>query len=708
MPPGLFSFGDSRRSGAGDADVHWNVVQALLEDDDRRAARVYRYPETRRESFLGGLNRLAPQTASEILSTGRRLDTASRLAAWPTVAVSGMLNGGKTSLVASFLSPRGRQRTLRGVGNRQGTHRFVLWLPEAWRDDVELFELLLERIGEAIGGSVEMLSPDPEVAHDQYNNAAGSEALLSVPLVATDAGLNDAGIGLLDCPDIVSDEAFGLGSPEDRRALLSKAAMICSAFIVVASIESSRDTTLGDLLRIAADLMPGVPRILAVNKVRPGQTPDQVRETFEPLTDNHGIESIYAAYDFEIPASDPFIPKIDGASTIKDDDRLPTFFSISADPDDNPPAAIPSERMLAALPERLDRGRLFALFESSQRESLSRVIWKSGWGQLKSDAMASGEQTITAQDALLDAALEFFAHRDFGGRVTELRLIQNERIVNQLMESFIATAPWYAKWGVKLSNWTGRIVGRAKKAAGVFRLSPAMEHVASDVKQKLRGGEVGGLLTPSRLVEAIRRHAGYPVMSHWPPPERIDEDGDATTQYAEAAEVSISRFAREGIADMNQRRLDEATRQMWAEVPMGKKLVAGVTPLAAALTTFSTVLLAPIDFGASAVFAASVSELLVATGLAGAAAWWAGNKNIRNIEFQAARQQLTDFHAILCDVHGVARPQIAPSIRVLDRSEVLAVSSVARGESIGGYVLPWVHAREEFADELRKILPPPQ
>ena len=134
-------------------------------------------------------------------------------------------------------------------------------------------------------------------------------------------GLDEAGIGLLDCPDIVSDEAFGLGSPQARRELLGKAATLCSAFIVVTSAESSRDTTLGDLLRIAADLMPGIPRLLAVNKIRPRQTPDQVYETFQPLARNHGIETIYAAYDFDVPASRPFIPGIRPDSGIAGADR---------------------------------------------------------------------------------------------------------------------------------------------------------------------------------------------------------------------------------------------------------------------------------------------------------------------------------------------------------------------------------------------------
>lgn len=56
----------------------------------------------------------------------------------------------------------------------------------------------------------------------------------------------------------------------------------------------------------------------------------------------------------------------------------------------------------------------------------------------------SRERTVKAQTCLLQAALEFFAHRE-AGDVTELRLHHSERIIRQLTESFAVTAPWYAR-----------------------------------------------------------------------------------------------------------------------------------------------------------------------------------------------------------------------------------------------------------------------
>ncbi len=376
--------------------IDWPTLQALLEDDDRRAAIEYTYPTDRRDSFLQATRQLAPKLVHDLLATGRQVHTAERLIDWPTVAVAGMLNSGKTSLVATFLSKAGQARTLRGANNNQGTHRFVLWLPAAWEQDAELWALLMERMGNALGKRPEILSADPETAHRQYNNKDGNAEALAVPLIATDPALNSIGIGLLDCPDIVSDAEFGLGSPEARRELLGRAASLCSAFLVVASAESSRDSTLGDLLRMAADLMPGVPRMLAVNKVRPQQTPDLVYETFQPLARSNGIETIYAAYDFEVPGSVPFIPKLKDeilTEEVTHCDRLPVFFSIVEGSNNNPPACIPEDRLLISLPTKLDRGQLFEKFSQALTSSLRNVIWEEAYVMLDRDSSAAQRAT---------------------------------------------------------------------------------------------------------------------------------------------------------------------------------------------------------------------------------------------------------------------------------------------------------------------------
>lgn len=698
----------SRHSTAADSrEVDWAALLSLLEDDDQRAPIDRVYPRSRRESYLGVLRELDSTLSTDVLASGRKLQTASQLIDWPTVAVAGMLNGGKTSLVSTFLSDRGRRRTLRGSGNHQGTHRFVLWLPSRWRTEAELWSLLMQRIGDAVGGQPEMLAEDPEDAHRQYNNAEGREDLLSIPLVATDEALNEVGIGLLDCPDIVSDEAFGLGSPQTRRELLGRAATLCSAFLVVAPADASRDSALGDLMRIAADLMPGVPRMLAVNKVRPRQTPEQVLEAFEPLSKTHGISTVYAAYDFDIPDSKAFIPQPHADDRVAEpmndsDDPIPVFFSIDPDPDQNPPAAIDAERLLSALPTRLDRGQLFEKFQLALQSGLRNVVWDRGMATIDRQAGQSHERTTRACDCLLESSLEFFAHREIGGVVSELRLLQNKRVVRQLSESFVATAPWYARWGVQMN---AKLRGALGGFADFFRrLTPSAlaQSAAEEVRNKLASGEFGGFLTPERLIAAIDRFGGTAALPHLPP---INET-NVKAFWLDAAEAVILRFERNGVTALDPRRLDEATRQMWNQVPTHKKLVAGLTPLAATLAAFGGVLMIPIDFGATAVGLASIPELFAASGLATFATLWAGDKSMRNVGHQAARQQLSDFHAILCDTLGVCRPDPPPMIRIAAVSETLTVSKVPAGDPLDPeMVLPMMRLRDEFRQELQRQLP---
>jgi hypothetical protein len=697
-----------RRKGKGQT-VNWTALLGLLEDDDRRAAVERTAPTSGRESFLAALRGIEPDVAEEVLAAGRQLHTAAHLVDRPTVAIAGMLNSGKTSLVATFLSPRGRRRTLRGANNAEGTHRFVLWLPSAWKSDVELWGLLLSRIGDALGKPPELLSEDPVEAHDQYNNRAQDPEAVGVALLATDPALDRLGIGLLDCPDIVSDEAFGLGSPETRRTLLGRAATLCSAFLVVTAVESSRDTTLGDLLRIAADLMPGVPRLLAVNKVRPRQTPDQVHEAFRPLVRAHGIDTLFAAYDYDVPASRPYIPNdpmqgrdgdagpgegLGGDTDGPEEEPLPVFFSVSPDPDENPPAAVADDRLLSALPNRLDRAQLFERFRLALESGLRTAVWDHGMGRLEGHARESRERSERARECLLEASFDFFAHRDVGGEVTELRLHQSERIVRQLSESFAATAPWYARWGVRMNARMRRLVGGAGDFVRQLTPTALAEKTASDLKDKFRHGEYGGLLTPERLIKAIRRHGGEAALPHW----------GEQSPWEEAAETAMQRFQRDDFTALDPRRLDEAVRQMWREIPMHRKLATGLTPLLAMFATFGAVLTVPLDLGANLLLSASIPELLAAAGLTTLSAMWAGGKNSRDVGQQAAKQQLANFHAVVCDSFGVARPDSPPVVMVAGKPERLPGSQIAFRESVGPS-LGVYRVRDEFRQELQQQLP---
>lgn len=690
----MFGFGKA----TDNQPIRWSQLRALLEDDDQRAAIDRLYPEPGRESYLAALRRTERGLAEAVFVAGRQLERAAPLAEQPTIAIAGMLNSGKTSLVANFLSPQGRARSLRGLNNRQGTHRFVLWLPEAWQQDAELWGLLMQRIGDTLGQPPELLASEPEQAHRQYNNADGDESQLAVPLVATDPALDQAGLGLLDCPDIVSHASFGRGGPESRREMLGRASTLCSAFLVVTTPEQFRDATLADHLRIAADLMAGVPRYLAVNKVRPRQTPEQVWETFQPIAEQHGVDKIYAAYDFDIQDSRPFIPdsvlQADRVATAAGD-PLPVFFSLRPDADINPPAAIPADRLLINLPGQLDRTQLFNRFRVALEASLRTAVWDRGYQHLQDAAAESNQHAQRAQRYLLETVLEFFAHRQPGGGIDELRMLQNEEIVKQLTTIFAAAAPWYARWGVRLNSYIVRITRGARELFDQIVPTTAARQQAEKVRRQLATGEVGGILTGERLAHALQQHGATAV---------LPGDPDEITIQQRCIEA-IERFRREDLTRLDEQQLTASVREMWKEVSVKEKLRVGLTPLTVALAGFGAVLLIPVDFGGTAaVAAASIPELLAAAGLATLANYWSGRQATQSIGQQAARRQVSNFTAVLCDAFGIPRFLEKPEVVVKETALTLPKPQIPAGPPPRNAMLLW-QLRDAFRSDLDQLLP---
>lgn len=690
----MFGF---RRSKTTES-IQWRTVLPLLEDDDRRAPLIRVYPSQGRESFLGALSRIDPSVEAAVRSAGKQLHWASEVVNYPTVAIAGMLNSGKTSLVATFLSEAGRNRTLRGTANHEGTHRFVLWLPEKWKTDEECFGMLMSRIRDALGSAPEMLATDPVEAHRQYNNAAKSLAASSVPLIATDSDLDRAGIALLDCPDIVSDAAFGLGSPEQRRELLGRSATLCSSFIVVAAPEQSRDSTLSDLLRIASERMPGVPRILAINKVRAkNQTPTQVHEAFVPLIERHDISALYAAYDFEVESCRPYIPRDlqnTTAHPLAVGDELPIFFSVSPEADQNPPAAIAKDRLLASLPGQLDRSKLSEQFQLALENRLRAVVWDEGYRLLRENIHQLTADSDAARKSLLSAALEFFAIEDASGSIHELRLHQSERILRQLSESFAATAPWYARWNVKMHSTIKRVFGGAGDFVRQLLPTAQMHSAAERIKQEIKDGTVGGLVTAAKLKNTLQDHLSLaPWKSHSP-------------WLEEACETAIYRYERDDFTSLDPRRLDAACREMWAQLDTTQKVRAGLTPLAMLLATVGGVLMIPVDFGTTVFASASIAELLAAAGLTALSAHWAGRQSIESVGQQAARQQLCDFHAVLCDTFGIARSETPMTISIRGLQVTMPKPTILHRDPVAP-PLPTFQLQSSFENELRQVLPPP-
>ena len=217
------------------ASEPWQQLAELLQTQEDTAALRRVFPPTPQAlSLIDGLahsdvavtpaaNAVGKELSESLKGLIDHLKVFEQISRCPIIAITGLLNAGKSSLLASYLSPENRNRVLRGLSNDAGTHRFVLWLPKIWWDEPELLSTLISFLTSLFGHAPEHLSNDPEVAAMQYNGRIMSEALmrdpmnadqgspsqlatqtnaanpLSVPLIAYDEGLNGfaPGIGRL-------------------------------------------------------------------------------------------------------------------------------------------------------------------------------------------------------------------------------------------------------------------------------------------------------------------------------------------------------------------------------------------------------------------------------------------------------------------------------------------------------------------------------
>ncbi len=689
---------------------NWQSLLAKLRASDSDGTYVCEsWPMDRGISFfdaLGGVKSPDDASASgddpeqEILLLGTSIERNEKMANCPIVAVVGMLNSGKTSLVATFLSEAGQARVLRGDANREGTHRFILWVPQGWRDDPQTWSSLHELLRDTFGAPVEDLSDAPDEAHKQYNNREGAGQHLGIPLVATDPALDQLGIGLLDCPDVQS-ESFVMDTEQEnvRLQFVSKAARLCSAFVVVTSLSDARDGTLERIVTVVGKRMPGVSRFMAVNRIRPRYTPAQVREDLNDFLQRHDMDACFGAYHFEIADSSKYTPPAPEDISQGPGEPLPLFYELNPDDEKNPPNEIDDASYLVHVAGQLDKGQLFrertqALWQelgSSTRRSLEQI-----------KAYATEQQTRTRKllEMLQGAALDCLGRKDDHGQVIELRLHLTRLLGNQMLESITRLAPWYLKPGLWMNKWVRHATNVLRSTTTdlnpVAKAKAKAKESADKIKQlekRLTGSGHGALITPDRLARALRAE-GFVEASE------IDR-----SLVEEKCETIISRFHTENETALDADKLDQAVAEMWLKVPRWKKWTAAATSLGTLMLSMTAAMMIPLDMGASVIFAASLPELVAAAGVSGVASFLVGRQSLKDAEFEAARIQLGDFFAIACDELGLPR-QLATAklhFEVAGSRKTMHPSSLRERTATQPLVALWT-VREAFAGEVEELL----
>jgi hypothetical protein len=604
-----------------------------------------------------------------------QLSVFEQMSRCPILGITGLLNSGKSTLLATYLSSSGRRRVLRGLSNLAGTHRFVLWLPTQWRTEPALMGTLEAFLAKLFGHAPEPLSDQPEEATRQYNGqvlspcVSGTDAM-SIPLVAYDQGLDKVGLGLLDCPDIQTGywSASSMTSPggndlaAQRQLRLASVGRLCSAFVVMTKMNSLHDQALMDVLTTLRDAMPGVTRILAVNRVKARYAPEVVAQESRALAERFDVQSVFIAYDYRSSLAATRIPPTpQGLQIEPEGDPQPIFFQVpwvaaaadAIEVEASPTGAASSPQSspielsyLFHLGRQLDPGALAAescrsLVLQVKALGLEAVAWHHRNLSLRQ------QQLSQAWQAIAEACYEFMAQRDSSGRCIGLRIQTSPAIIAQMSDSLRRTAPLWLRPSLAIDRSARQLQQAVANKVEGFKLLQNATSAVSEFAKRFRRGEGAQVVTPERLGRSIR---GF-------------DSRDALAALSErdlqnCCQVALERFASEEQPELDPKALDRWTESIWKNMNWRDQIRRGVQPLALVTGPLLAALLIPFDSGGTAVLVfATTQELLAAAGIAVLLPTLAGGgETVRIIHEETPWRQLGDLFAVLCDCLGIPRP----------------------------------------------------
>lgn len=542
--------------------------------------------------------------ADDISATLRSLKTAQKLSKHPILAVTGQLNSGKSSVVASFLSATGRERVPRGSSSATGTHRFVYWVPQLWLNDPTYKSLLLDLIATAHPDGVEFLDTDPEKAAEQYRSGRDNLDTLSIPLIAGDTHLDKLGAGLLDCPDIQthdsSDTEKGLTESDNPRLdFLTAASRVCSAFLVVWSRAAIRDRLIEIMLNALRKRMASAPLYLLINLIRPEKGQPALTMSDSDVTRlleqfNIAPNHVYGAFDYAIedrsnrPGWRHFTPI-----------KLIEKFNKSEGPQFYPLAeGIKSTEDLHSLSQSLDTAEIQRIKIEDHRNELNSHL--SDAKKLIRKWVTDEEQEIIEKyDGLLSTCQAMMTDESSG----EPLQIMSPEFAEALHQSILRTAPMALRLPLKLAKPFDKALNSSKKFIGSLNLKSfakdKVEDLEGELKQHLKLGSIK-LASSESLARRMQTQ-------RWCPADIEVEDLEKAWN-----EVFLV-FQKHPIETFDNELLDESSKDYWdgftlmQKFTIGGKALLGTLGGLAAVCGIATL---AVDGGATFYAATSVSHAI--------------------------------------------------------------------------------------------------
>ncbi len=569
----------------------------------------------------------------------------------PIVGVVGLLNAGKSSFVASLLSPAGRERVLRGLAEEEGTQRFVFWLPEAWRSRPPLLDALTAELASVFGASVEFLSDDPAQARAQYNGSGAIAEAFAVPLLAFDPWLDHAGaagsggVGLLDCPDFQRPHpgVEGEATARVRAQFLKKAARLMSAVVVVAD----RAGVALEALQVCSDPAFGLAskrRFFLVNQVRPREPLESlasdgaIREAMARLQVDH----FYAAYHFDMVGAQELIPRVDRGG-----EGLPVFFRVSAEPQENTPEAVGPERLIATALSKLDPVELWRQRRQQQEVELRGEI-AALRRLLHHRAHEEHQFLLSLRSVLLD-----FVRQQVTTPGQELKFPLTPSLAAQMASAVVATAPWWARPAIWASQGPRRLIlflnDLYDKANQAWK---TMADPGNELREQVKGVQEKLRKEPHRLFDAAQLARESRNLRCMPP------EPDAARLLA-AWEAIVKHFLERKTL-LPSEELAAVARELWQGVAWRQKLLLAAAGPFVLIGGLLAVCLIAIDGGVSLVLAASLQELMVALGVGWMATSVSGIRLEQMVRQRVAIPFYVELLQVTLDTFGLPREMEGP------------------------------------------------
>ncbi len=537
------------------------------------------------------------------------ISQAASLERTPIVGVCGTVNSGKSTVVAGFLSEDGKQRVLVGPLEKEGTHRFVFWLPESWRKN-GLGALICKLILAETGSMPEMLAETAIEAASQYNAAENRVQKFNIPLVAYDQALDSGGIAFLDCPDFQKslDDSVDRPTAHLRLERFATIAPLCSAFVLVSSMQQLGTETLGKAFRALADAASRASLYFVLN-MTDGDDVEIFRPEAQKVIERWGstesVRRIYLA---------PFVHREDRSIPVR-----PAITSMD------------KERVsLAELAGELDPAELQRSHYASSVANL-KCLLQEVRERVTETSKCKTDQAKAASKQICEFLTSKFV--DDNGK---LKALSYDEAAKRLAESIQSTAPQGIRLAQAPGNWLKRLIVKLKPTNATD----------ADVERytQVKSSEFAVWLMGRRFM----------------PPE---VESKSLEQVWQNASKAVKKHTGGAFADVKE--LDAMTQAMWNEVPFWERFALFRNILLAMGGFAIAGALAPVDGGASVVIWAKyhmilggseILGILVGGSLLGTLMTTAGAKALMGeFEREVARPQLDVLYAALCDGLGVPR-----------------------------------------------------